>query len=205
MTSSTACRSAVPGATFVIAAISAGSRRGSSSEGVRVKPSSPAGQSALPCLLSFGGLVVIESGADRLTERLGPRHPKCATAWRPFRGDDGPEPELRALLEPPVGLSRRPQAPREPDLAERSDARPHRLALGRGGDRESHGEVGTRLVDADAARDIDEHVGLPEPDAGVACEHGDDHREALRIDSGRDPAWHGEVGWGDERLDLEED
>src|SRR5438309_11971623 len=106
MTSSTAWRSAVPGATFVIAAISAGSRRGSSSEGVRVKPSSPAGQSALPCLLSFGGLVVIESGADRLTQRLGPRHPKCAMLRCPFRSDDCPEAELRALLQPPVGLRR---------------------------------------------------------------------------------------------------
>ena len=35
-------------------------------------------------------------------------------------------------------------------------------------------------------------------------EHGDDHRQALRVDAGRDAARHGEVGWRDECLDLEQ-
>jgi hypothetical protein len=44
------------------------------------------------------------------------------------------------------------------------------------GDRERHREVGAGLVDADAPGDVDEDIGLAEPDARVPREHGNDHR-----------------------------
>ena len=66
-------------------------------------------------------------------------------------------------------------------------------------------EVGAGLVDPDAAGDVDEDVGAAERQAGVPREHGDDHREALRVDAGGDAARHREVGRRDERLDLEQE
>src|SRR5204862_5136336 len=45
----------------------------------------------------------------------------------------------------------------------------------------------------------------PERDASVPAEHGDDHCEPFRIDTGRNAPWHGEVARCDERLDLEQD
>ena len=67
------------------------------------------------------------------------------------------------------------------------------------------GEVGAGLVDPHAAGDVDEDVGAAEREAGVPASDGDDHREPLRVDAGRDAARHGEVGRRDERLDLEQD
>ena len=46
------------------------------------------------------------------------------------------KPELRALLEPPLGLRGRPEPSGQADLAERGEPFVHRLALRRGGDRE---------------------------------------------------------------------
>src|SRR5665213_3906587 len=127
ITSSTAWRSAVPGAIFSIAFSSPGSRRGSSSDGVRVKPSSGGSRSALVSLVSFGGgLFDIESCANRLADRLGVRHLKCATRRRPLRRDDPGEAELRALLQPPVDLGGRAKPPGEADLAEGGDPGAHR-------------------------------------------------------------------------------
>ena len=53
--------------------------------------------------------------------------------------------------------------------------------------------------------DVDEDVGAAERQPGVAGEHGDDHREPLRVDAGADAARHREVGRRDERLDLEQE
>src|SRR5437868_14609820 len=116
MTSSTACRNGVPGAIFSIAARSAASRRGSSSEGVRVNPSSPS-RSALRSLVSLVGSVVIESRPDRLAQRLGLRYLECAMGRGADRGDDEPEAQLRALVEAPLGLRCGPEAAGEADLA----------------------------------------------------------------------------------------
>ena len=77
-------------------------------------------------------------------------------------------------------------------------------AARRRGDRERDPEVGARLVDADAAGDVDEHVGAAERQPGVAGEHREDHREPLGVDAGGDPPRHREVARRDERLDLEQ-
>jgi hypothetical protein len=84
------------------------------------------------------------------------------------RGDDRGEAELAALLEPAVACvagRRRPVRPSSPKAASP-------VATGsrtrRRGDRERDPEVGSRLVDAHAARDVDEHVGAAERQAGVA-------------------------------------
>ena len=77
--------------------------------------------------------------------------------------------ELRALLEPALGLRRRTQPAGEPDLAERGQsarapARPARAeAIA-----SAIAEVGAGLVDADAAGDVDEDVRLAEREPGVA-------------------------------------
>ena len=84
------------------------------------------------------------------------------------------------------------------------DRRLQRRALGRGDDRERDRQVGAGLVDAHAARDVDEDVRLAERDPRVAREDGDDHREPLRVDAGPDAPRHREVGRRDERLDLEQ-
>src|SRR5258708_3857794 len=123
MTSSTAWRIGVPGAIVSIAARSFGSRRGSSSEGERVKPSSVLRRSDF----SFGSFG-IESGLYRLTEGLRLDALQCAMTRRSLRGDDGREPELGAFLEAPVGLRGRAQAPGEADLAEAGGAGLHRPA-----------------------------------------------------------------------------
>src|SRR5581483_1023061 len=134
MTSSTACRRGWPGAIFSIAARRAASRRGSSSEGVRVNPSSPR-RSALRSLVSFVGSV-IEPRFDRLSQRLGLRDLQCATAGRAGRGDDEPHAELRAFLQPAVGLGGGTEAAGEADLPEGGARRADGRSLGGRGDRE---------------------------------------------------------------------
>ena len=103
------------------------------------------------------------------------------------------------------GLRRRTQTSRQPDLAEHGQTFTCRYTLRGGGDRQRDGEVGARLVDPNAAGDVDEDVRAAERDAGVPPRHGDDHREPLRVDAGRDAARHRQIGRRDERLDLEQD
>ena len=114
------------------------------------------------------------------------------------------KPELGALREAPLGLGDGAQPARQADLAEAGERRANRHAAGSRRDRERDAEVGARLVDPNAAGDVDEDVGLAERDARVAAEHGDDHREALRVDARADAPRHGEIGRRDERLDLEQ-
>ena len=145
--------------------------------------------------LSFRGSVGIECQRDRLPERRRRRDAKFATNGRPVRGDGlrrGRASRTRRAAAPPA----RPAAAGRSGRSRRSTPRPARTALppGRRGDRERDAEVGARLVDAHAAGDVDEDVGLAERDARMAAEHGDDHREPLRVDAGADAARHREVG-----------
>src|SRR3954454_24024012 len=168
ITSSTASRSPVPGAILAIAARSSGVfRRGSSSAGMRVKPSSPRRYSVLRSVVSFGS-VAIKPRSDRLPQRLCGLDRDFAIAGRPYRRDHSREAELGALLEPPLALSRRAQPAGEADLAEGGDTGLHRRAAGGRGDGERHGEVSARLVDADAPGHVDEDVCLAERDLCVA-------------------------------------
>src|SRR5690242_8831965 len=113
MTSSTACRTGVPGAIVLIAASSWVSRRGSSSDGVRVNP-----RSVCDLVISLWSLCGIERGLDRVAQRVHLGHAQFATSRRAARSDDPVEAELRAFLEAPLGLRRLAEASREPDLAE---------------------------------------------------------------------------------------
>src|SRR5437764_13628445 len=143
MMSSIPWRSSVPGAMRSIAASSFGSRRGSSSDGVRVKPSDEVPRSSRLGVFSSSS---IEPRADGLPQRLHLLHVQFATRGCARRSDGSREPELRALLEAPLALRRGTQATGEPDLAEGGDPFPYgRAARGRG-DRERNGEVGARLV-----------------------------------------------------------
>src|SRR5215470_13840157 len=128
MTSSIACRSSDPGATFAIAASSFGSRRGSSSDGVRVKPrAAPVLSSRLASL----GSIAIESAPDRSAQGLLAPHGDLAMRRRTCRGQNLGETELAALLETPLRLGRRAETTGKTDLAERAEAVAHGNAAGR--------------------------------------------------------------------------
>ena len=120
-----------------------------------------------------------EPGRDRLAKGVGFDERHVRPGLRAFRHDHRREPELRALLSTAFGLGRRPQAPREADLAEGRRRRGERHALSRRGDGERDREVGARLVDAHSAGDVHEDVGLAEREPGVARENGHDHRQPL--------------------------
>ena len=120
--------------------------------------------------------------SHRLPQRLGLQHVQFAMRRRAGRGDRRDEAELRALLEPPLGLRRRPQPAGEADLAEGGEPVLHGHALGGGGDRERDREVGAGLVDADAAGDVHEDVGLAERDAARGARA---RRRSSRAASGR--------------------
>jgi len=132
---------------------------------------------------------------ERLPERLGSVDARPAVDRpRALRGDDGDHTELRALREPALGLRGLPQPAGEAQLTERRHPLAQRHAPGGGGDRKRDSEVRARLVDSHPARDVDEDVGGAERDARVAPEHGDDHREPLRVDSGAHAPRHRKVG-----------
>src|SRR5436190_22566285 len=100
MMSSIACRSSVPGAMRASASRSWESRRGSSSDGVRVKPRADcASRRSLGGVLLLGS-VCIECGLDRLPEGLRFEDAQFATSGGRSDGHDGGgQPELRAFLE----------------------------------------------------------------------------------------------------------
>src|SRR5205823_655716 len=110
MMSSIPCRTSVPGAMRSIEASRRGSRRGSSSDGVRVKPR---------CLSVLSG--DIECGPDRSAEGLVRFDTQFATRRGSGRGDDCDEAELGALLEAAIDLGRRAQPAGEADLPEGGD------------------------------------------------------------------------------------
>src|SRR3954447_8882025 len=105
----------VPGAIVSTAASRFGSRRGSSSDGVRVNPRSLRRSGFVVSFGSFG----IESRLDRVAQRFRLGDSNLAMRGRAARSHDGLEPELRALLEAPVGLRHLAEAAGEADLAER--------------------------------------------------------------------------------------
>src|SRR5438067_3453221 len=187
ITSSTASRSSIPGAILAIAARSSALRRGSSSDGMRMKPRSPT-RSPLRSVVSFGS-IAIQPRLDRLPQGLCGLDLDFAIGSGARRRENEGETELRALLEPPLGLRGRAQAAGESDLAECRNSRLHRNAARCGSDSQSNREVSARLVDANAAGDVDEDIRLSQRDARVPGEHRDDHREPLRIDAGRNAAW----------------
>src|SRR5215831_2462666 len=123
MMSSTAWRSSVPGAIFAIAASRLGMRRGSSSEGIRVKPRSASARSGLSPLVSFVGSfsIALQTGSDRGAERLRRVDAHLAMGSSAVRGDDGGEAELCALLHPSFSLGGGAEPAGETDLPEGGD------------------------------------------------------------------------------------
>src|SRR4029453_13007269 len=149
MMSSIPCLSSVPGATRAIDASRRGSRRGSSSDGERVKPSVPG------CLSPLSG---IEPRLDRMPQRVVRFYAEFAMRGGSRRDDDAIEAELCAFLQPPLRLGRGPQAAGETDLPERSELVSDRNALCSRSDRERDCEVGAGLVDTHASRHVHEDV-----------------------------------------------
>src|SRR5437868_3102486 len=110
MMSSIPWRTSVPGAMRAIEARRRGSRRGSSSDGVRVKPR---------CLSVLSGVIephsAVQAGHDRVSQRLRSLYVEFATSGGAGRGDDAGEAQLGALLEAAVGLRGRAEAAGESD------------------------------------------------------------------------------------------
>src|SRR5262245_56173283 len=123
MMSSIPCLRSVPGASRSMEASRRGSRRGSNSDGDRVKP-------RVLCLSALSG---IEASLDRPSQRLVLLDVQFATCRRPGRDENALETELGALLEPPVGLRRWTQPARESDLAEGGEGRANGCSPGRRG------------------------------------------------------------------------
>ena len=110
------------------------------------------------------------------------------------RCDDGDDPELRALVEPPLGLRGLAQAAGEPDLAEgREPSRTGARARPRRSRARPRGRHQARRC-ARRPRRSRRRPRSPSAHARVPTEHGDDHREPLRIDAGADAARHREIG-----------
>src|SRR5437016_2219848 len=114
MMSSIPCRSSVPGAIRAIEPSRRGSRRGSSSEGERVKP-----RLLADCL---SVLSVIEPRLDRASKRVVLLDSDLAMSGGVRRGERRGQAELCALLQPPFRLRRRAQAAGQPELAEGREA-----------------------------------------------------------------------------------
>ena len=81
------------------------------------------------------------------------------------------------------------------DLAEEDAMRRQALPGERRDKRRGGGEIGGRLVDAQAARDIEIDVVLAEPQSGARFEHGDDHGEPVLIPADDGAARHAERDW----------
>ena len=82
-------------------------------------------------------------------------------AASPLGGDRRDNAELRALLEPPLGLRGGPETAGQPDFPERRNPLAHRRTTCRRGDGQRDREVGARLVDPQATGDVDEDIGEP--------------------------------------------
>ena len=111
------------------------------------------------------------------------------------------------LLEAAVGVGDVAQLAGEADLAEAAGgtAGPvERLLAGRRGDRQGDGQVGSRLLDADPAGDVHEHVRGAQRRAAVPGQHRKDHAQPVAVDAARDAAGRHDLGRGDQRLDLHE-
>ena len=120
-----------------------------------------------------------------------PEHPAEAEARRP------PRCGARSLRS---GGSRRPARSRRGRSTSRGAGRLYRLEIERGGDR----EVGTRLAQPHAGRDLHEDVQIGERGVGPPLEHRQQHREALGIETGGHPLRRAVARLGGERLDFDQ-
>ena len=84
----------------------------------------------------------------------------------------------------------------------RSTQRTERDAAGRARHRERHGQIGARLIDANATDDVDEHVRSAERNAAVACQHGKHQRQAVSVQAIDHAARRDEVRGRHQRLHL---
>ena len=142
-----------------------------------------------------------ETHTQRAPKRVGGERRTLSTC----RSKHGASSELAAFVDAPRRLSRRTQAARKADLTKRGKVRSHGDVPRGRGDRQRDAQVCPRLVDSQAAGNVDEHVSSAKRQPGVAGKHGDDHREPLWINTGCNTPRHRKVGWRDKRLNLDED
>ena len=117
-----------------------------------------------------------------------PRRRRRPGARRCLRGiTQRREPELRGFAHAQARPASSP-APRRPGRPRRTRRR--RQAIGRlrrlDATAATHGEIGRRLVDRHAARDVHEHIVGRQVQAGALVEHGEQQRQPVR-DRGRWP------------------
>src|SRR3954451_3221604 len=104
-----------------------------------------------------------------------------------LRARDRPETELERLRNPALGVDDEAQLAGQSDLSEAGKGATlrarQRLAAVGGRERKSNRQVGAGLVDPDASRHVDEHVGPRQRRAAVAREYRDHHRQAIAVDA----------------------
>ena len=95
-------------------------------------------------------------------------------------------------------------AARERDFAEIDRVRGQGRVDERGDQRRGDGEVGRRLADFEAARDVEVDVVGGDADAAAGLDHGEHHAEARGVPAHDGAAGRAERARGDQRLDLAE-
>src|SRR5258706_6964951 len=119
-----------------------------------------------------------------------------------FGNDRTGEAQLGCFLQALLTARRGAHFAREPYFAEHRELARQRLVDVRGNDSEQHREVGGGLADTHAANGVHEHVLVVAGDPGMAMQHREQHREAVLLETHRQPARIGGVRGIDQGLDL---
>src|SRR5712692_2620000 len=119
-----------------------------------------------------------------------------------FGNDRTGEAELGCFLQALLTAWRGPYFAREPYFAEHRELARQGLVDVRRDDGEQHREVGGRFADTHAAHGVHEHVLVVAGDPGMAVQHREQHREAVLLQTHRQPARIGGVRGIDQGLDL---
>src|SRR6267378_7083882 len=119
-----------------------------------------------------------------------------------FGNDRTGEAQLGCFLQALLTARRGAHFPREPYFAEYRELARQGLVDVRRDDREQHREVGGGLADTHAAHGVHEHVLVVAGDPGMAMQHREQHREAVLLQTHRQPARIGGVRGIDQSLDL---
>ena len=153
--------------------------------------------------------------------RAPPRRPRAASPTRttaspstgPARSRRGPprrarspaEAEPGGLAQPPIEPRHRSQLAEQADLADRDGAGRDRPVAERRGEGQRDRQVERRLLDGQAAGEVDVDVVARQADPGPPAEDRDEQRHPVGVDAARGPARRPDRARRDERLDLDED
>ena len=113
-------------------------------------------------------------------------------------------PHLRRLGQAPLRLRDGPDLPAQAHLAEKHGVRRERAIVHARRERSRNREVTSRLLQPNAAHDVEKHIELSERKPGALVEHGEQQREPPTVEAGRDPLRRSEPRLRGQRLDLDQ-